>query len=269
MSALSNVIGAAKSGFTTGKGSLNASLNSLVSGDIQGALANLANTAGDTLNAFAATGAAPLGDGFGGINAREDALQNWCWYAMLPAFGRTTLPWYYVSAANMPYRTIQTEAIQRNGKAVHYPESYSVDNLSMVFFLDNSGKAYQYLKTWQGLVLGNIDPKKPGNQGKWGLPSNYKKDIQLIVFSVAKKRMLNVKYINCWPTNLTALSLSSGQAEALSQEVNFLVEDVEVTVNNDKGLMENLLDTTTNFVIGNAANALTGFGDQQLNNLFA
>jgi hypothetical protein len=174
-----------------------------------------------------------------------------------------SLPWYYVQTANLPQRVVTAESINMNGHPIHLPESYSVPNLTLGFFMDSSNQAHQWLKAWQGQILGDSDPTSPVNHGMWGLPAQYKKTINIVVIDVKKKQMLNVRYINCWPSDPSALDLVSGSAEALVQNVTFMVEDVQVTLSNDKGLLGNLLDTAKGYAMG----ALSGFASNQINNL--
>jgi hypothetical protein len=185
------------------------------------------------------------------MNARGDALQNWCWYCVPPAIYNTDaididditisslaaplvwLPWYYVQAATIPDRTIQAASIQRNGHAMHFPESYSVDDLTLTLFLDSKNVARQWLRSWSHLVLSVDNPRNPANQGRWGLPYQYKRDISFVVHSVRNKRVLHFKYIGCWPKSTGGLALASGSSEALTCDVTFAVEDVRVSVGNE------------------------------------
>ena len=283
MSSLNTVIGNAKRGFVdsvsaNGKNSLSL----LAQGNLEGAVSNLLAAPGEALNAAITGSAASPGDGLGGINARGDAIQNWCWYCTLPPVTSSSalsfdlgisllgnigpliaLPWYYVQTANVPARTFATDSIQRNGHAIHFPESYSVDDLTLGLFMDTTGKAWQYINAWQGLVMANQDPKYAGNQGMWGLPAQYKKDIKITILSVDRKQMLSVRYINCFPKNPAPLELVSSSSEALVVNVNFAVEDVYISVSNDKGLISNLLDTAKGYALG----ALSNVGSSIVNNI--
>ncbi len=261
MSAFSSILGDAKTAVRSGGQNISAAAQAAASGDLTAARDILANTPSDLISGIGSGGGVDYGDYGNAINARSDAIQNWCWYCILPSLSNRTataafgmqpavsLPWYYVEKANLPGRTFQLDSIARNGHKAHYAESYSVSDLSLEFFLDSSNKSYQYLKAWQGLILGNNDPSSVVNQGRWGLPADYKKNISLFVLSVDKKVLLNMKYINCWPVDPQALELTSGNAEAMHLSVSFAVEDVNVTVQNDKGLIENLINTAAGYSI--------------------
>lgn len=264
MSGLGNVIKNAKNSV---KGSFSEGAQQIAKGDIIGGVATILNGPGDALSNL--TGGAALGDSMKGMQSRSDALQNWCWYCItpklenqtakgfssfLPFLGNVsssvTLPWYYVQTANMPLREFAADSTNMNGHPVHFPESYSVGQLQLGLFLDSSNKAYEWLTTWQSFIMGSKDPKVADNQGAWNVPAQYKKDINIVLLNVSKKKMLNVKYINCWPAAPEALSLTSSNAEALVQNVSFYVEDVEVKVFNDKGFLGNLKESAVGFAMG-------------------
>ena len=282
MSAISSLISNAQSNSTTSLlNTGNNSLSLLSQGNVQGAVSNLLNAPGDILNSVMTNGSSSPGNGLGGLQARGDALQSWCWYCSMPpitnssalSFGTSvpligtlapvvTLPGYYVQTAGLPTRTIVTDSIQRNGHAVHYPESYSVDDVTLGLFLDTTGKAMQYLLAWQGLVLKNQNPKLPSNQGRWGLPAKYKKDIILTCVSPSKQQMLSFRLINCFPKSTAPIALAYTDANAMVEDVSFCVEDVDIIVSNDKGFIDNLLSTATGYAMGALSNVTTGLVNQ-------
>jgi hypothetical protein len=292
MSSLSTAIGNATANFTNSVASNGTNaLGQLAQGNLEGAVSTLAQAPGEALNAVITGGAAAAGNGFGGLNARSDAIQNWCWYCSMPTLNNSSalqintgipflgsvgpvvaLPWYYVQTANLPTREFQTDSIQRNGHAIHYPESYLVQDLSLGLFMDTSGKAWQYITAWQGLVMGNQSASYPGNQGAWGLPAKYKKDIQIIVLSASKKQMLTMRYINCFPKNVSPLTLVNNASDALVAEIVFTVEDVDVTVSNDLGLINNILNTATGYAMGalsNVASSVANNISESVNNFLS
>jgi T4-like virus tail tube protein gp19 len=278
MPSIADYLGAAGSAL---KGTGATLVNQLAQGNIEGAISGALQAPGQLLGSLGSFGGTSLGDDFAGINARGDAVQSWCWYAVMPDINNNSalsvgvvaginvgapvvsLPWYYVQTANLPMRQFSLDTIKRNGHSVHYAQSYEVGTLTLGLFMDSSSKAHQYIKAWQGQVMANANPKSVQNQGNWGYPAAYKKDIVLVVLSVDKKVLLNVKLINCWPTEPSAVELTSGEATPLVQTINFAVEDVDITVNNDKGLLDTLIGTAT----GYATSALTGALNSQLNNI--
>lgn len=183
------------------------------------------------------------GDSFAGIHARGDALQNWCWYALMPSLQNNgynnDLAWYYIQTANLPERTINVDSVNFGGHPVHFPESYSVDPLQLGLFMDNRNESSRYIQAWRELVLQNGDPNiSDSNKGMWGLPAKYKKNIDIVVLNTEKMIALNLKYTRCWPTVSTNTELTSGQGEAMIKTVSFVAEDVYVSVFDAQGIVE-------------------------------
>lgn len=272
---------------------LNQFLNQISQGNIDAAAQTLGEFPRQAIDTIGAFGQATPGDGLRGMNARSDAIQNWCWYCLLPTFTNRSavnlsvndflpstfssgtpglvstqafkpslsLPWYYVQRSNLPFRRIETESVKRNSHMIHYPTGYSVDSLTLEFFMDSANLAQTYLKAWGAAVLNSVDPGRMENRGQWGLPASYKKDINIYVLSVSKQVLLNFRYFGCWPSEQTALELVSDNAAALSQPVTFQVEDVAVTVNNDKRVIDNLAQTAVGIGISALQGAARSFLD--------
>lgn len=277
MGLISKTLGVAANAVkSSGKTALSSFVNKALQGNLKDALSGLKDAPGQLLDNAGSFGQASPGDALRGMNARGDAMQNWCWYCLLPSLTSSSsksflgfkksvaLPWYYVQRTNTPFRTIETESIRRSSHNVVLPTSYSVGTLTLEFFMDSNNEAQNYLKTWSALVLGADDPAKMSNRGVWGLPATYKKDINIYVLSVNKKVLLNFKYMGCWPTDPQALELTSDDASVLSHSVTFSVEDVSVSVMNDKGVIDNLLSTAQGYAMsalsGGAKTILKKFG---------
>jgi hypothetical protein len=261
MSFVNNILGSAKDDF---KGGIANAVNDLGRGDISGAVSTLADIPGNLMSNIGARGGASFGDGFAGLQNIRDVVQDWCWYCVLPEVGGVQIPWYYVSGANTPMRKFTAETLKRNGHNSHLVESYEMSGpLSLKFVLDGSSKSMMFLKAWQGQILWDYDPSQAINQGVWGMPSGYKKTITIVVMSVARKELLTFRYFNCFPTDPQALELGAGSESALELTVEFQVEDVEITIRNDLGFLENLKDSVKGLALG----ALTG-GASALVNTF-
>lgn len=245
MSFISDILGDAKSDIL---GGVTGAINQLGRGDLQGAFDSVAGIPGSVIDNAGTRGGTAFGDGFAGLNARQDAVQDWCWYCILPTIGRQTLPWYYVTSASVPHRKISLDTVKRNGHSANYAQSYELNgNLNLKFFMDSSSKAYDYFKAWQRLVLGDNDPTVVGNQGLWGLPKDYKKSITIVVTSVTKKDLLIFKYLDCFPTDPQSLEVGAGTSAPMEFSLDFAVEDVAITVKNDVGFLTNLEETAKGF----------------------
>lgn len=252
MSALSNVIS------TAIEGAANRAIRRAIPGGAGGVLAPVIDKAIDQIRGSvlgrqpdkkfreqAAIGGASNrpGDSFAGIHARGDALQNWCWYALMPTVNNngytTELPWQYVQSGNLPERNITPSSTNFAGHPVHFPESYNVDNLQLGMFMDDTNSAQRYVQAWRELVLQNGDSNlSMGAKGLWGLPAKYKMNIDIVVLNMSKTYAINFKYTGCWPTTSSQQELTSGAGEAMVKTVNFMVEDVFIDLYDLQGVVE-------------------------------
>jgi hypothetical protein len=261
MSFVTDILGTAKDNIKGGVANAGARL---LSGDVNGALSTLTDIPGNLLANAGARGSASFGDGFAGINARQDAVQDWCWYCIMPRIGGKDLPWYYVTGANTPFRKFHVETLKRNGREAHYPESYAMSSsLQLKFFVDSSSKSSQYLKAWQAEILGDANPALAANQGVWGYPAKYKKTITIAVLSVDRKELLVFKYFGCFVSDPQALDLGAGSSNPMELTVEFQIEDVDLTVKNGLGIIDNLKEQAKglamDFISGGVSSIVSNF----------
>lgn len=142
-----------------------------------------------------------------------------------------TCPWYYVETANCPFRSFATVSRFVEGRKRNYPGAYSVGDLILGMYMDNSNISLAYLKTWENLILAQIDKKnKDVVGGNFGIPINYKKSIFIYLLSAVKKQIMVIEYAECWPTNLHAINLDSASSTRVVANVNFSVGDVYTTI---------------------------------------
>ena len=275
---LSDILGGAKSSITNGASSY---VSQIAQGDlsqlsVSGVLNALTGAVGNAATSAADRGSAAFGDAMAGMNARGDAMQNWCWYALMPTITNSNaasvsglgqpslaLPWYYVEDATLPSRLFSMKPLERNGGQANYVDGYSVGELTMSVYLDSTNKALMYFKAWQGNMMGNKDASKIINRGAWGYSKDYKKDITIVVMDVTKKTLITAKYFGCVPKDLAALTLSSGAAERLKQPITFSVDDVDITLQDASGLLKDVLNTAIGYGLGSlqgiSADALGNF----------
>lgn len=207
-----------------------------ITGDVAGAAKTLQDLPSKMVNSvlgakatklLSSTGAASLieGNPYAGINARQDAVLNFNWYASFPAIDGIVLPWYYCERANLSWRNIETQQVYRRGHQETLPKSYSVAPLKLSFMVDDSCSAMTYLTTWQSKVLSLYEGSN-SRQGMWGRPSDFWKKISIYVLSVNKQKVVEFIYYDAWPSNPDSWELVSDAQGRLFMEVEFPVNDV-------------------------------------------
>jgi hypothetical protein len=220
-----------------------------------------------------------IGDDFAGMQARGDAMQTTNWWCVLPTVGDVgfsatngsqTLPWYYVQSSNLPFIELQSNSLVRNGRTIHLPESYSVADLNLTLFMDNTNAALRWYKAWINMVVSEPNPYDPNSQGLWGRPGDYKKNVDFVIYTYDdqnKKQLVNIKYINCMPGSQTSMpELNSGAPEVLTLSVGLKVEDIQITLL-DASIADSLKSSTGQGLIGSLVTGATHAAQSQLNNI--
>lgn len=186
------------------------SLSTLVSGAIGGVAGNIAG---------------------GAVNAAAGLLSSSLGGSVFSASSAMTLPWSYVETATLPFRTIQTKAIFREGRDRFYPDKYSIDALRLGIYADSSNIAIQYLQAWNNALIAPFAANNAATQGgSWGRPVNYKKTIYIYLVDVTQQVLASVQYVECWPTNIDSYQLNSDSSTRIVNEVTFSVGDVFVNL---------------------------------------
>jgi hypothetical protein len=177
------------------------------------------------------TGLTSAGSVLGGTGSVLGGLASAMGGALFTSVASTSLPWSYVETANLPFRTIQTKSIFREGHDNHYPDKYSVDNLRLGIYSDSSNIAFQYIQAWNNLIIAPFSPNTAATAGGyWGRPVDYKKTIYIYLMDVTKNVVAIVQYVGCFPINVDAYSLISNGSERIVNEINFSVDDVFINL---------------------------------------
>ena len=173
-----------------------------------------------------------------------------------------SLPWYYVEEATLPFRNFATKSIFREGRHRHYADTYSVDNLTLHFYLDSSNTALTYLQAWQNAIIAPFSANGSATSGGgFGRPAQYKQPIYIYILDVTKAQMAIVEYTECWPTNLNALTMDSGNSTRIIGSVPFSVGDVFINI---VGVAQSLVNgilahpTQIGSLLSGAASKVTG-----------
>lgn len=245
--AQNQVVGGVNSAISAGLTDVRQAADLAMHGNFSGALEKLASGPFDVMGSLASSFGLSSGskltkansdptNSLSGALARSDPLTNFDWYCVLPdvtPLGGSTkeLPWYFVEEATPPFRSFDQRAIYRQGRNKHYPAMYSVDTLRLAIYADISNKAQDYLQAWEGAIVSNTsssDSELKG--GGYGRPIDYKKTIRIFLVNPMKQQVLQLEYIECWPTSRDAYTLESGSSGRLVNNVTFSVGDVFVTL---------------------------------------
>lgn len=107
-----------------------------------------------------------------------------------------------------------------SGTVRHYPGMQDIDQIAITFYESHDYKVTQWLKTWTNQVK--------DDNGNFGLPVTYKRNIVLNMFSKASTQPVHVvTYGGCWPTDKGAFELNySDETGRMVIQANFSVDTV-------------------------------------------
>jgi len=235
-----------------------------------GGQANVALSGAGSLGSMVGIGGANPGNSLGGANARPDPLLSFCWYAQLPVISpgstqnaasasttsilnnlsstlltglsssvggavstsnASSLPWYYVEEAALPFRNYSLKSIFREGRERHYPDRYNVDQLKLAIYADSDNTSTQYLQAWNNAIITPFSSATAATlAGGWGRPSDYKKSIFIYMLDVTKNVLAIIEYIECWPVTIAEYNMDSGTSTRIVNHVSFSVGDVFINL---------------------------------------
>ena len=168
-----------------------------------------------------------------------------------------SIPWYYIEEATLPFRNFAAKPIFREGRHRYYADTYAVDNLTLHFYLDSSNTALTYLQAWQNAIIAPFSATTAATSGGgFGRPAQYKQPIYIYILDVTKAQMAIVEYTECWPTNISALTMDSGSSTRITAQVPFSVGDVFINiVGVAQALVSSILSNPTQIgsILGGAA----------------
>jgi hypothetical protein len=152
------------------------------------------------------------------MEARGDPLLSIDWTAAIIESGNPEpIPSIYIETIQIPAFRIENKPIYRQGSMINYAGTYSVDNSSMTLYNDDTGRALKFALSW----LDSVYSLETGNYRK---PSDYKKNIKVILFDVAKRPVARVDLIGCWPTAMNQLQLENSTAGQLPITIDLSVD---------------------------------------------
>lgn len=243
----------AKGGISAVRDSISGAASQIMRGDISGALGTLTAGPGKVLESLSqgfglmngstllgggSQGGPQPGNSLAGALARSDPLLSYSWYCVLPDIaplggGPVTLPWYYVEEATPPFRNIGVRSVFFESRQKHFADSYTIDSLRLALYSDSTAKSLAYFQAWQGAVIAPTTASTASTSGGgYGRAKDYKKTIQIFLLDVNKAQVVKIEYVECWPTNLDALTLDSGSSTRLLNQIQFSVGDVFMTLYN-------------------------------------
>ena len=111
---------------------------------------------------------------------------------------------FQVMAESVEFSTRNVAAKQRMamGKAWSFPDSSTLDGITIVFYETYDWSVTNYLAKWDNLVR--------DENGNYGVPIDYEKTIVIEMLNYEDDSAIkSFEYVGVWPTEMGALSMTS------------------------------------------------------------
>ena len=123
-----------------------------------------------------------------------------------------------VSVEGIAFPSLESNPVQGASTNTYFPGMDDIAGFTIAFLLTREigDETLDYLNHWKGLIVG------PG--GTRNYPNKYKRDITIDLIGKNDDVITSIKYGGCFPTNISALSLASDNADAVRAEQEFSVD---------------------------------------------
>lgn len=149
---------------------------------------------------------------------RSDPLLDFLWWcpdASLP-FG---LPSNFLESVDIPFNNIASNTVFSGSGYLCYPGTHSIDAFNMTLYEDSAARAVNYIKEWKSKV-------KNFSDGSYGLPIDYKRDMNVELLTTTGDVALRCKLIGIWPTTTSPFALNYTSSGRLVVTQTFAIDDI-------------------------------------------
>lgn len=169
------------------------------------------------------------------------------------------MPWSYIDEIQCASISVSPATVFRNGLQKKYAGAYDVGGASIKLYTDVSGISFNYPNAWLRSIR--------RNDGQWGLPASYKKDIIIFVLDSTRQVVVDIRLVGCFPNTWQSYNFEASASSPLFTSLDLSVDDFYINVEADPTAAKSalsqflspvtgLLDTAANkvsSVMGNIA----------------
>ncbi len=160
------------------------------------------------------------------IQKRRDPVLSIDWIGIIqdpPGMKNSPqMPWAYIDEIQCSPISISPNAVFRNGIQQKYAGNYDVGSASLKLYTDVSGMSFNYANAWIRSIR--------RNDGQWGLPASYKKDIVVYILDSTREVVVDIRLVGCYPTSWQSYSLEATSASPLFTLLELSVDDFYINV---------------------------------------
>lgn len=157
------------------------------------------------------------------LDTNINPVPIWRFYCTLPSItgsnglnGQTLS--FLVERVTLPIPGIAFEPVPYNAGERKYPATRTLDVIGITFVEDQNYSVLTYFKAWKDLVV--------DDSGNFGLPSTYKKQLQLDSLNEQGEVIHSFTYPYCAPTRVDSLEFDGTVSRFLPVTIYFEVDNV-------------------------------------------
>lgn len=156
-------------------------------------------------------------------NSNLKPTPSWRFYCTLPTVDGTSLNGqtlaFYVERISAPQVGASFEPAPFNSGERQFPNMRTIGQITMTLAEDTNYSVIQYLRAWKNLIV--------DDNGNYGLPSNYKKQIQLQPLDETGASNFTFSWQGCAPTQVDAYDFDGSVSKHVSCNVVFVVDSMD------------------------------------------
>lgn len=202
------------------------------------------------------------------LSSRGDPLTQFDWIGVvINTQGLSTnysLPWYYIDEVHLPSQATGTHTRRVNGLNRNYVSDYEALQTSLKLYTDNTGTAINFANQWLRSAY--------RTDKFFGLPSSYKKDIQIYILDSARQCVVDFRLKGCFPTTWEGNQLGSASGTldtSLTIQVDEVLQNYDSDLTSAKDRVNTFFSGITNPVLNEVAQTVNGAAGSLLSSLFS
>lgn len=186
--------------------------------------------------------------------AQQAPANNWRWIARMPSIpGAPAATQVVAESIEFQFRSIA--ATPRFGGAMQrkFPTVTDVAAVNMSFYETEGYIATTYLDRWQKMIV--------DDQGVFGMPREYKKNIVLELYSITESKLYTGMLIDVWPSQVGGFSLNYNDSGRIVVSCSFEVDRVGSGRGSGSSILSMLMSTGMNVLTSGVAALTDAFGN--------
>jgi hypothetical protein len=130
----------------------------------------------------------------------------------------------YIESVGLPFNNVDTTEIFCGSGYTTFPGFHKIGGFSLNVYADSNGNSLKWLMAWKSKV-------KNFSNGVYGLPGDYKRDLQVQMLDSKNNPIFTHTLIRVWPTQTNEIALGNDSQGRLVLSQAFALDDMKIAFN--------------------------------------